>query len=113
MNSVCKPLTRAMRYADDLQWLQVLPLIDESWELMSQLLKSVDGNFPLVKVLAKKKAYLSAQVILIPETLDILLVINEIEKYHTLQVQRETRFIRLNLTNQSYVLDQNIRELNI
>ena len=48
-------------------------------ERVSPLLKSVDGNFPLVKVLAKKKAYLSAQVILIPETLDILLVINSIE----------------------------------
>lgn len=61
MTSVCKPLTRAVKYQDDPAWLSVLPLIDGSWVMMTQLLKTVDGNFPLVKVLAKKKAYLSAQ----------------------------------------------------
>ena len=62
MNSlVCKPLTRADKYKEDQAWLSVLPLIDSSWVGMTQLLQTVNGNFPLVKVLAKRKAYLSAQ----------------------------------------------------
>ena len=58
---VNKPLTRAEKYQDDSAWLSTLPLIDESWGLMSQLLKSVNDKFPLVDVLAKRKKYESAK----------------------------------------------------
>ena len=61
MTLVCKPLTRAEKYQDDSAWLSVLPLIDISWGLMSQLLKSVNGKFPYAEVLGKKKAYASAK----------------------------------------------------
>jgi hypothetical protein len=58
---VCKPLTRAQKYQDDPQWLQVLPLIDSSWAMMAQLLQSVDGKFHQAKVLQWKKKYESAK----------------------------------------------------
>ena len=58
---VCKPLTRAVKYAEDPQWLSVLPLIDSSWVEMTQLLEVTNGKFPLVDVLAKRKKYESAK----------------------------------------------------
>ena len=61
MTTVCKPLTRAIKYADDPEWLSVLPLIDSSWAKMAQLLQLTNEKFPLVEVLGKKKAYLSAK----------------------------------------------------
>jgi len=61
MTSVCKPLTRAVKYVDDPQWLSVLPLIDSSWVKMTQLLQEVDKRFSYADVMAKKKAYASAK----------------------------------------------------
>lgn len=61
MTSVCKPLTRVVKYADDPQWLSVLPLIDSSWVKMTQLLQEVDKRFSYADVMAKKKAYASAK----------------------------------------------------
>ena len=58
---VNKPITRAMKFKEDPQWLDILPSIDSSWTLMSQLLKMVGEKYPTTDVLQKRKKYESAK----------------------------------------------------
>ena len=58
---VNKPITRAIKFKEDSQWLDILPSIDTSWTLMSQLLKEVSVKYPKADVLQKRKKYESAK----------------------------------------------------
>lgn len=53
-----KPIPRAIKY--DPMWVKTLPLIDDSYSLMRDLLKCVNDKYSFVEVLANKKGYESA-----------------------------------------------------
>ena len=60
-STVNKPITRAERFKDDLEWLKVLPLIDTTSRELTQVLKQVSVRFPSADVLQRQKQYASAQ----------------------------------------------------
>lgn len=60
LSTVNKPIPRAVKFADDMEWLKILPSIDNSFSLMRNLLKGVSTKYPGVDVLAKKKRHTSA-----------------------------------------------------
>lgn len=60
-STVNKPITRAERFKDDLEWLKVLPLIDTTSRELTQVLKQVSVRFPTADVLQWNKKYESAR----------------------------------------------------
>lgn len=56
-----KPITRAVKYQQDPEWLKVLPLIDSSSAQLAQLLQLVHTRFPEADVLQWNKKYKSAK----------------------------------------------------
>jgi hypothetical protein len=56
-----KPITRAVKFKDDPEWLSILPLIDNSSVQLAQLLQLVHTKFPTADVLQRQKQYASAQ----------------------------------------------------
>lgn len=59
--TVNKPLTRAVKFKDDPQWLSVLPMIDITSRELTQVLKQVSNRFPSADVLQWNKKYESAR----------------------------------------------------
>lgn len=60
-STVNKPLTRAVKYQQDPEWLKVLPLIDATSRELTQVLKQVSIRFPNADVLQWNKKYESAR----------------------------------------------------
>jgi hypothetical protein len=60
-STVNKPLTRAVKYQQDPEWLKVLPLIDATSRELTQVLKQVSIKFPNADVLQWNKKYESAR----------------------------------------------------
>jgi hypothetical protein len=60
-STVNKPLTRAVKYQQDPEWLKVLPLIDTTSRELTQVLKQVSVKFHQADVLQWNKKYESAQ----------------------------------------------------